>query len=163
MCHSQLASDRPAPRYLAEYYLWIAVGGALGSVFNVLVAPVMFSTILEYPLAIVIACTLQRGDRRITDRDGGKRVYLDFIYPVGLYVLIVSLALLVLYLRPGSSTIKLFIVLGIPLIIINHFFRERPLRFALGLGAVMLASVYYTGATDRTLHVVRNFSEQRGW
>jgi hypothetical protein len=157
MCHSQLANDRPAATYLAEYYLWIAVGGALGSVFNVLIAPVMFSSILEYPLAIVIACTLQRGDRRITDRDGGKRVYLDFIYPVGLYVLIVSLAILVLYLRPGSSTIKLFIVLGIPLIIINHFFRERPLRFAMGLGAVMLGSVYYTGATDRTLHVVRNF------
>ena len=156
MCHMQLANDRPATTYLAEYYLWIAVGGALGSVFNVLIAPVMFSSILEYPLAIVIACTLQRGDAP-QGRDNSKHNYLDFISPGGLYVLTVSVALLVLYLRPGSSTIKLFIVLGIPLIIINHFFRERPLRFALGLGAVMLASVYYTGATDRTLHVVRNF------
>jgi hypothetical protein len=128
----------------------------LGSVFNVLIAPVMFSSILEYPLAIVIACTLQRGVAP-RGRDNSKHNYLDVIYPVGLYVLTVSVAILVLYLRPGSSTIKLFIVLGIPLIIINHFFRERPLRFALGLGAVMLASVYYTGATDRTLHVVRNF------
>ncbi|HJX93861.1 MAG TPA: fused MFS/spermidine synthase [Pyrinomonadaceae bacterium] len=156
MCHMQLANDRPATTYLAEYYLWIAVGGALGSVFNVLIAPVMFSSILEYPLAIVIACTLQRGDAP-QGRDNSKHNYLDVISPGGLYVLTVSVALLVLYLRPGSSTIKLFIVLGIPLIIINHFFRERPLRFALGLGAVMLASVYYTGATDRTLHVVRNF------
>ena len=39
VCHTQLANDRPSARHLAEYYLWIAVGGALGSVFNVLLAP----------------------------------------------------------------------------------------------------------------------------
>ena len=31
------------------------------------------------------------------------------------------------------------------------------MRLALGICAVMLASKYYTGTTDRTLHVVRNF------
>jgi len=153
VCHTQLANDRPAATYLAEYYLWIAVGGALGSVFNVLIAPVMFSSILEYPLAIVIACMLQRGER-------GRNVkssYLDMIFPLCLYVITLSLAMLVTHLPTSSSIINLFIVVGVPLIIINHFFRERPIRFALGLSAVMLASVYYTGATDRTLHVVRNF------
>jgi hypothetical protein len=156
MCHRQLANDRPAVRHLAEYYLWIATGGALGSVFNVLIAPVLFTSILEYPLAIVIACMLlQRADPRSSSNL--RNNYLDVIYPLGLYLLTVSLAILVAYLRPSSSTIKVFIVLGIPLILINHFFRERPIRFALGLGAVMLASIYYTGDTDRTLHVVRNF------
>jgi len=150
MCHSQLADDRPAVAHLAEYYLWIAIGGALGSVFNVLIAPILFTSILEYPLAIVLACMLLRGEPR-----GVK--YLDVIYPLGLYVLTVSLAILVTYLHVSSSIISLFIVLGVPLIIINHFFRERPVRFGLGLCAVMLASVYYTGYTDRTIHVVRNF------
>ena len=153
VCHTQLANDRPAATYLAEYYLWIAVGGALGSVFNVLIAPVMFSSILEYPLAIVIACMLQRGERGRSV----KSSYLDMIFPLCLYVITLSLAMLVTHLPTSSSIINLFIVVGVPLIIINHFFRERPIRFALGLSAVMLASVYYTGATDRTLHVVRNF------
>jgi hypothetical protein len=152
MCHGQLANDRPAVSHLAEYYLWIAAGGALGSVFNVLVAPILFTSIVEYPLAIATACMLQRGETRIRDRK-----YFDIIYPVALYVLTVCLAVLVTYLRPGSSIINLIIVLGVPLIIINHFFRERPVRFGLGLCAVMLASVYYTGLTDRELHVVRNF------
>src|SRR4030095_13795076 len=116
MCHTQLANDRPAATYLAQYYLWIAVGGALGSFFNVLIAPILFSSILEYPLAIVIASMLQPGRRRRTDRDASKNNYLDVIYPLGLYVLTVTLAILVLYLRV-SSTIKLFLVLGIPLII----------------------------------------------
>src|SRR6185503_16493854 len=39
LCHGQLANDRPSVRHLPEYYLWIALGGALGSVFNVLIAP----------------------------------------------------------------------------------------------------------------------------
>ena len=46
------------------------------------------------------------------------------------------------------------------MILTNHFFRERPIRFALGLSAIMLASVYYSGGTDRTLHVVGTSSEQ---
>jgi hypothetical protein len=154
MCHTQLANDRPPVTHLAEYYLWIAAGGALGSFFNVLIAPVLFTSILEYPLAIVLACLLQRSERQDTDRATN---YFDVIYPVGLYVLTVGLAILATYLRIGSSIVNLFIVLGIPLILVNHFFRERPVRFALALSAVMLASVYYTGGTDQTLHVVRNF------
>src|SRR5262249_19802876 len=66
-------------------------------------------------------------------------------------------AILVNQLRLGSSIVKAAIVLGVPLIIINHFLRQRPLRFALSLAAVMLASIYYTRATDRTLLVMRNF------
>ena len=162
MCHGQLANDRPSVTHLAEYYLWIAIGGALGSFFNVLIAPVLFTSVLEYPLAIVIACMLQPSER-LTETDnkqtrfGLSNKYLDFIYPLGLYLLTIILAMLVGQLRAVSSTIKVLIVLGVPLIIINHFLRERPVRFALGLCAVMLASIYFTAGTDRTLHVVRNF------
>ncbi|HEX7296015.1 MAG TPA: fused MFS/spermidine synthase, partial [Pyrinomonadaceae bacterium] len=77
--------------------------------------------------------------------------------PLGLYVLAIALALLVHYMGGSSSVVNLFIVLGVPLIIINHFFRERPKRLALGLCAVMLAGVFYAGFTDRTLHAARNF------
>jgi hypothetical protein len=155
MCHRQLANDRPSVTHLPEYYLWIAIGGALGSVFNVLIAPVVFKSIVEYPLAIVIACMLLRGEYRGENKRNIS--YLDVIYPFGLYVLTFALAMLVVYLRTSSTTIKVFIVVGIPLVIINHFFRERSVRFALGLAAVMLGSLYYSAHTDRTLHVARNF------
>jgi hypothetical protein len=154
MCHGELANDRPSTTHLAEYYLWIAVGGALGSLFNVLIAPVLFNSIVEYPSAIALACLLQRGEPRGSDKNQSR---FDVIYPLALYVFIVGVTMLVPYLRTSSSTLKLLIVPGIPLIIINHFFRNRPVRFALGLCAVMLASVYFTGDTGRTLHVARNF------
>jgi hypothetical protein len=155
MCHRRLANDRPSTTHLAEYYLWIAIGGALGSLFNVLIAPVLFTSILEYPLAIVIACMLQTRTRKESVDD--QTNYLDLIYPLGLFVITLCLAMVVPYLRSSSSTIKLLIVPGIPLILINHFFRQRPVRFALGLGAVMLTSVYFVGDTGRTIHVARNF------
>ena len=157
MCHGQLANDRPSVQHLAEYYLWIASGGALGSVFNVLIAPKVFTSTVEYPLAIVFACMLLRGEPEAGNK-GLRAKYLDVIYPLGLYVLTVALAILITtYLRSASSILNLFIVPGIPLILINHFLRERPTRFALALCAVMLATVYYTGNTDRAVHVVRNF------
>lgn len=168
MCHTQLANDRPSATHLAEYYLWMVVGGALGSVFNVLIAPVLFTSILEYPLIIVLACMLQPGDAQ--RRDGGltksdtKQVrfrrqndYLDLIFPLGLFILTAILAILIADLRAISSTIKLLIVPGVPLMIINHFFRGRPIRFALCLCAVMFGGIYYTGDSGRTLHVGRNF------
>src|SRR6185369_12264994 len=89
VCHRRLANLRPAVAYLPEYYLWIALGGALGSVFNVLLAPKLFTSIVEYPLAIVIACMLQRGEGRSgeAENERDRRALLfDVIYPVGLYL-----------------------------------------------------------------------------
>ena len=58
-CHGRLAADRPDSRHLTDYYLWIAVGGALGGLFNGVVAPLVFSRLAEYPLALFFACLLR--------------------------------------------------------------------------------------------------------
>jgi hypothetical protein len=58
VCHGELARSRPPARWLTEYYLWIAFGGALGSCFNALVAPLLFSWVIEYPLALSLAAFL---------------------------------------------------------------------------------------------------------
>jgi hypothetical protein len=61
VCHWQLAADRPASRHLTDFYLWLAVGGALGGIFNALVAPVLFSRLVEYPYVLFLACFLRPG------------------------------------------------------------------------------------------------------
>ena len=53
LCHTELAADRPAAVHLTEFYLWISVGGALGGVFNALIAPLVFHSVAEYPLMLV--------------------------------------------------------------------------------------------------------------
>lgn len=152
-CNKELAADRPSADHLAEYYLWIAFGGALGSFFNVFIAPLLFTSVFEYPLAIILACALQRSTS-IEQRNDRK---LDLLLPAGLLLLTVILAVIANNSPINSSIIKLIIVLAVPLMIVNHFFRERSVRFALGLAAVMLGSLYYAGAAAHTLHVSRNF------
>jgi hypothetical protein len=61
LCHRRLADDRPPPGALTTYFLVIALGGALGGLFNALVAPFVFRSILEYPLAISAVCLLRPG------------------------------------------------------------------------------------------------------
>jgi len=57
LCHGELALARPAPEKLTSYYLGIAVGGAAGGLFVAVVAPQVFSTYAEFPLALA-ACAL---------------------------------------------------------------------------------------------------------
>jgi len=56
VCHGELAATRPPAARLTEFYLCIAVGGLLGGVFNALIAPALFDSVLEYSLTIVAAC-----------------------------------------------------------------------------------------------------------
>jgi hypothetical protein len=58
ICHGELVLAKPAPRYLTSFYLAIAAGGALGGVLVSLVAPVLFSTYYEWPIAAIGGCFL---------------------------------------------------------------------------------------------------------
>ena len=53
LCHGALVMERPAPDRLAEFYLWLALGGALGGLFGGIVAPLVFVMRVEYPLAVL--------------------------------------------------------------------------------------------------------------
>ena len=52
LCHSKLADDRPAAGHLTEFFLILSIGGALGGIFASLIAPQIFVTVVEYPIAI---------------------------------------------------------------------------------------------------------------
>lgn len=54
MCHQALAARRPAPDRLTEFYLLMSLGGVVGGAFTALLAPVIFNTVLEYPLVLVL-------------------------------------------------------------------------------------------------------------
>ena len=58
ICQGELARSRPSPRYLTNFYLTIAAGGALGGVFVALIAPRIFTEFSEYPIGLAAACLL---------------------------------------------------------------------------------------------------------
>jgi hypothetical protein len=57
--HGELAKDRPATQHLTLFFLCMSVGGVVGGIFNAIIAPIVFKTVIEYPLAIFAACLLR--------------------------------------------------------------------------------------------------------
>lgn len=73
-CHGELARRRPEARDLTRFYLWVALGGAVGGLLTTLVAPVVFPDPIEYPLGICLAVALAGTWQ---PRAAGKRVASD--------------------------------------------------------------------------------------
>ncbi|HEV3469453.1 MAG TPA: fused MFS/spermidine synthase [Pyrinomonadaceae bacterium] len=175
VCHGQLAEERPAPRHLAEFYLWLSTGGALGGLFNAILAPLLFDSVAEYPLVIVLACYLRPAARaprfrlpglRLSDRpdeaeereepEGRRALWRDLAYAVGPALLLLLLALVAEQVELKVLE-KTALMLGVPLLLLNHLAAHRPLRFAMGLAAVMLAGVLVGGRAEETIYAERNF------
>lgn len=57
-CHGELYLRRPAARYLTQYYLLIAAGGALGSTFVGVLAPLIFNGSYEMAWSLVYTAAL---------------------------------------------------------------------------------------------------------
>jgi hypothetical protein len=52
VCHGELVRLKPPERYLTSFYLMVAIGGALGGIFVVAIAPWIFTGYWEFHLAI---------------------------------------------------------------------------------------------------------------
>jgi hypothetical protein len=57
-CHGELAARRPPLAHLTGFYLSISAGGVLGGTCGALVAPLVFRSLLEYPLAVLAVAAL---------------------------------------------------------------------------------------------------------
>ena len=102
VCHGELARSRPSTKHLTEFYLWISVGGVLGGIFNALIAPVIFSSVIELPLVLVLAALLRPP---IDVKENTLRARkLDLLLPLmlGLSLLAVILILQAAGLKPTS-------------------------------------------------------------
>ncbi len=153
--HTRLAQDRPPPAQLTEFYLWLSVGGVLGGIFNSLLAPLLFSTIAEYPLAIILALML-RVPAKQPQAWADKR-WFDLLWPAGAGALAFGLATALprLGLIPFRVLAVSLALPGLLAVAALAF----PLRFALTIGATILGiNTYLTELQHgRTLLTERNF------
>jgi len=58
ICHGELRQLAPQGTLLTHFYLYIALGGALGSFFTTLLAPVLFEQITEYIVGLAVLLIL---------------------------------------------------------------------------------------------------------
>ena len=152
VCHGELARQRPDGRYVTEFYLSLSIGGVLGGLFNALVAPLAFTTVLEYPLALVLACALYP---RRSKNETLRAKQLDLVLPV----VIGGLTLALMFFSGASESKRTFTLLLAFIVpsLLCFSFAARPMRFALGLGALMLAAGTYTAAQEDVTHRGRSF------
>ncbi len=57
-CHRLLAQKAPPAERLTSFYLWLSAGGALGGLFNAILAPLIFNSVREYNFTLIIALVL---------------------------------------------------------------------------------------------------------
>jgi hypothetical protein len=154
VCHGRLAADRPPPRHLTEFYLWISVGGALGGVATALIAPVLFTSVAEYPLMLVLACLLAA--RPHPAPESRRARILDVALPAALGLLALASIRAVQAGDSPATRAHIGLVFG-GLVLLCFTFSRRPLRFGLGIGAILLAATTYQGEEGRLLYAERTF------
>jgi spermidine synthase len=155
LCHTALAGSRPHPRHLTEFYFWIALGGVLSGIFAVVVAPLMFRTVFEYPLLVAVVVFFRpRPDSSL----GWNRA--DWVYPS-----LIGVALIVawtIFRSSASADTKgmtsVFVISGSFVII--YGFRERWFRFSLATAIFIVGSALILPSyieEGQRLAVVRDF------
>lgn len=155
ICHGAIANDRPAPRHLTEFYLWMSAGGVLGGMFNALLAPLVFSSLIEYPLVLALACLALPLFGADALQPFFKR--LDLVLPPLAGVLLAALILGGPQVGLPEGPISLAVIFGIPALFCFSFSR-RPLRFALGIGLLFLVTgLLYTSGQGKVIAAERSF------
>ncbi len=139
--HRRLADRRPAPRRLTEYYLFVAIGGALGGAANSLLAPLIFVRISEFPLALLAAVGLLvmtgRAARPMSPRMSPLRTA-----GIELGAIAVPLVFLLLARADGART-PLDVGIAVALFAVAWLVgARRPQPVALGVAGILLLTCY---------------------
>jgi spermidine synthase len=156
--HGELAADRPDPMHLTEFYLLMSVGGVLGGLFNALAAPLLFDSILEYPLMLVAACFLVPRESGEGERFRARALLAPLALAAGGLLALLALDAFgketLARGLGGSFAIK--VLLGILAVCCFPFCRS-PLRFGLAVSALFLVGLISSQRTDNVLYATRSF------
>ncbi len=186
VCHGEMAKDRPSSKHLTEFYLMMSVGGAVGGLFNGILAPVIFPWgVVEFGLALTVAGLLRptlwpmgwiewmlggfsapadsgyrpgKGSKKIT-RTANPAGGLTLALDVGIPLFFLAFlgAMLWLIVTPHMrGGGSMLSCVIFPLVMAGSFF-DRPLRFGLTLGAVLFLNGWYNTMTGSVLYQTRSY------
>lgn len=156
ICHRGLAERRPHVSRLTEFYLLLSIGGVLGGAFNGLLAPFVFDDLIEYPIAIGLACLGRVAVDPNVSKLSRKDVARDIAFGLGLSLVTYGLVRYGASRRvdPGSSFGWMF---GVPIVFAFSWSNNRPLRFATAITGLLLAGMLGGGTLGKTLWADRGF------
>ena len=149
LCHGELARVRPPVAHLSEYYVWMAAGGAVGSLLCAVAAPWLFNEVVEYPLCLLAVACIALG------QDGeGRR---DVLWALGAGAAISAAAALITHTHAMEAKPLLMLCVGGSLAFWLIRRRDKIPRVCFGFTATLLV-VTAGGAPDPDLlHTTRSF------
>ncbi len=157
--HGRLAADRPAAGQLTRFYLILTAGGALGTAFVSLVAPVIFNNIYEYPLLIVaglLVLVLLPGEKRPPlPRVSPYRVRLARIALTGAllrvlaYAVVATLIYLLVDARAPALAVDVRNMLLVGAVVVFLAFTPKFLAVAAPIALVFLMAITWSSPLVR--------------
>jgi hypothetical protein len=169
-CHGELARRRPAARHLTMFYLVTAAGGALGGLANGLVAPLVLSSVIEYPLVVAAAAVLRAATTARPQEEDDWRVIAGEApvrrglassivrragLPAGLWIAAATSLWATRKLDPSWSLLAMS-QLATAISVVALSTRKRPARFAACASALLLAP-WLAARGDHLLYAGRSF------
>jgi hypothetical protein len=152
-CHGRLAAERPHPRFLTRFYLCLAFGGALGGVVNSLLAPAVFNSLLEYPIALLLVFFFLP---RRAAAAAGRWEHLRHLVPIVTGVTLAA-AILAGPVREGASATRVALLLSSCALVASLALLRRPALVGL-VAAVLFAAATGSGSSRGSVLLVdRNF------
>ena len=131
MCHGELASKRPAARYLTSFYMWMSFGGMVGGISAGLIAPYVFNWIAEYPILITLAVLCRPG------LTWPKTTWQQIIVFGSIFLAVIGLVLFRQFEQDIDLPTYNFMLGG--LLILTVVFWRDPIPFAAIIATVLLA------------------------
>jgi len=159
VCNLRLARSRPAANFATSFYLAIAIGGVIGGAFNALLAPLIFQGIAEYPLAIFCACLAfpkAKADSEMRPRSM-KDLGMQLVVPLSLLVMVLPLVRGLFNLNDSLVGVGLLVMASGLVAYAALKAGERPLRFGLTIGAILLVGLGTTDPAGKSIFRERDF------
>ena len=159
-CHFSLAASRPPTESLTEFYLWLSAGGAVGGLFNALVAPFIFVNPFEYPLAALTACLLlpQSSASKASESTRLRQIAGFALTALPLLLVVADLAFVNAMDRhiPDDTFTRYAVIFGPPCLA-AFAMRKTPLRMGIGLAAIVVAGAFVRFDNRVPIHLERSF------
>lgn len=151
-CHLKLARGRPPAGQLTQFYLYMSVGGVLGGIFNALLAPILFNSIVEYPL-VILAATIIGYPERATRK---PKFRIPPVYGGAIIILAMTAGAALVAMAAQRSVGAGNVLAGL-LLLGSFLLIQTPIRYTLAIATLLVCTAFFRNAQTRLLDRDRNF------
>lgn len=156
MCHQELSSRKPDTRHLTLFFLVMSCGGALGGIFNAILAPLLFNKAHEFSIVVALSLLCWNFGSPFSFKDDPKKAK-----SIGLTAFGAILAGIALYIQQFVFNSNL--VLALPLIgliaiaVLISLMDKRPYYIALATLFMLATPLIPWSLSSNLVDISRNY------